>query len=259
MPNKHLFFIPFDQGADINGAHRGVRRIFENIDETLLNNCSYTYLFDPSFIETRSKNLEFFNVMYQDAYLRALTQDCKVITISGDHSITFYAYQLAVQFFGPMPLIIFDAHSDASREYEDLWLNHGCFVRELKKHLSPVEIFHVGVRYDPMKLVDIDTMSFPTFSFGPQDQQVEELITKKIGDSPCYISFDMDVVDPEESPGVNFPVSGGIQKQELFRILDKLFCLHVVAADVVEYAANRDIDSRSLDIATEVVEKWMRS
>lgn len=106
MPNKHLFFIPFDQGADINGAHRGVRRIFENIDETLLNNCSYTYLFDPSLIETRSKNLEFFNVMYQDAYLRALTQDCKVITISGDHRITFYAYQLAVQFFGPMPLII---------------------------------------------------------------------------------------------------------------------------------------------------------
>lgn len=256
FPVRDLFFIPFEQGADIAGASKGVDEIFSSlkIGDRLDSADSVAYLGRESLVKRRGDPAELEHV--ERGIADALSRGHEIFVVAGDHSITYYLYQVVSGHFDEaLPLIVFDAHSDASREYDD-WINQGCFIRELTKKVKP-EIYHVGVRYDVIKLRDIGCLAFPPFSFLPGDTYVEEIIGDRIGGRRCYVSIDLDVLDPGEAPGVYFPVPGGISGDELHRMLKSIFSLNVVAADLVEYAPDRDPERRTLRHAVAIVEKWL--
>ena len=253
---KNLFFIPFDQGADIVGAHKGVYEIFNllKVNKTLDKANSFTWFYRDSVVQQIGDTGELENI--KEEVIKFLTLNHKIFTVSGDHSVTYYLYQMVSEYFNEaLPLIVFDAHSDASREYDN-WINHGCFIRELIKKVQP-EIYHIGVRYDPIKLRGIEQLTFPSFSFLSEDTYVEDIIKSKIGDRRCYVSIDIDVLDPRESPGVYFPVAGGLMRDELYRMLDSIFKLNIVATDLVEYAPDKDEGKKTLQAAVKIVEKWL--
>ncbi|WP_240420348.1 arginase family protein [Paenibacillus periandrae] len=257
MRRKNLFLIPFDAGADIVGANEGVNKIFLQIQANK-NIDNLYYMKNKVLLSNKSETADVYQQLVEISPIiqKLIQKNDSIMFISGDHSITYYLYRICASNFNEPPvLVILDAHSDSSRLY-DGWINQGTFVRELTKNIKP-EIFHIGIRYDPIKLSDIDEMVYPAFSFLHHDG-LEDFF-KRLGNKPCYVSIDIDVLDPSICPGVNFPVPGGLSKNELLNILKKLFQLNVIAFDLVEYVPQNDVDKKSLQIAIEIIENWVVS
>ena len=59
-------------------------------------------------------------------------------------------------------------------------------------------------------------------------------IAERVGDAPCYLTFDMDFVDPASAPGVQTPEAGGPTAREALRLLRLLRPMRLRGADVVE-------------------------
>jgi agmatinase len=61
-----------------------------------------------------------------------------------------------------------------------------------------------------------------------------------VGETPLYISIDVDVMDPSHAPGTGTPEAGGITSRELLKMLRGLAGMNIVGADVVEVAPAYD-------------------
>jgi arginase family enzyme len=58
-------------------------------------------------------------------------------------------------------------------------------------------------------------------------------------DSPLYISFDMDCLDPAFAPGVSHWEPGGLSTREALRVIQSLRA-NIIGADVVELNPTQD-------------------
>ena len=72
-----------------------------------------------------------------------------------------------------------------------------------------------------------------------------------VGDRPCYLTFDIDCLDPSFAPGTGTPVVGGLSTHQAMQILQHLRGIQLVGMDVVEVAPAYDVgDITSLAAAT---------
>ena len=72
-----------------------------------------------------------------------------------------------------------------------------------------------------------------------------------MGDRPCYLTFDIDCLDPSFAPGTGTPVVGGLSTHQAMQILQHLKGINLVGMDVVEVAPQYDVGSiTSLAAAT---------
>jgi guanidinopropionase len=62
-----------------------------------------------------------------------------------------------------------------------------------------------------------------------------EIMRERIADSPVYVSFDLDVLDPADAPGVSNLEAGyrGLRTWEAIRILHGLRGTDIIGADIV--------------------------
>ncbi|MCP4048637.1 MAG: agmatinase, partial [Gammaproteobacteria bacterium] len=63
---------------------------------------------------------------------------------------------------------------------------------------------------------------------------VVEEARRVVGDAPCYLSFDIDVLDPVYAPGTGTPEIGGISTPEAQQMIRGLRGLNYIGADLVE-------------------------
>ena len=59
-------------------------------------------------------------------------------------------------------------------------------------------------------------------------------IKARVGDSPCYLSFDIDFLDPSCAPGTGTPVVGGFDSHTALECIRGLAGIRLTGADVVE-------------------------
>ena len=67
-----------------------------------------------------------------------------------------------------------------------------------------------------------------------------ETVHTVVGDHPCYISFDIDVLDPCFAPGTGTPVVGGLGTHQARSIMRGLAGLELKGMDVAEVAPAYD-------------------
>jgi arginase len=69
-----------------------------------------------------------------------------------------------------------------------------------------------------------------------------------------WVSFDMDVIDPDEAPGVGTPVAGGMTYREAHLAMEMLAdCGRLVGLDLVEVNPVLDERNRTAEIARELI------
>merc|ERR1711935_1283771 len=83
-----------------------------------------------------------------------------------------------------------------------------------------------------------------------------ELVRSRVGEVPCVISFDIDVIEPGECPGSGVPepgttnsiplpgtdeLSGGMRSRELFTFLRGLRGVNCIGGEVNEFTPTYDI------------------
>jgi len=169
----------------------------------------------------------------------------------GDHSITLPVLRShkagAKQ---AASLIHFDAHFDT---WESYWgtkrYTHGTWVkRAYEEGLIPKgHVFQVGIRSSLYNHEDVPNNAAivdRTFTSEDVDGQgygpIMDHIVREIGDTPTYVSVDIDVLDPAFAPGTGTPESGGLTSREMIHFIRSLKRLNVVGFDVVEVAPQYD-------------------
>jgi len=166
--------------------------------------------------------------------------------IGGDHSVTYPILRaLARRHDKPLAVIHVDAHTDTWPEYQGSKYHHGAPFRLATEEglIDPEKVVQIGIRggqnfadgldYSKekgMRLVTIE--EFDDLGW----KAVGEEARRIVGDSPVYLTFDIDGLDPVYAPGTGTPESGGITMREAQRMLRALGGLNFIGGDMVEVA-----------------------
>jgi agmatinase len=146
-------------------------------------------------------------------------------------------------------LIHFDAHLDTWDSYFGADRTHGTIFRRAFEEglLREESSIHIGIRgplYDAQDLVDDVGFGFDTIRATDFDTlgapEIVDRVRRRVGDSPVYLSVDIDVLDPAFAPGTGTPEMGGLGSRELLAVLRGLPGGQLVATDVVEVSPAYD-------------------
>jgi agmatinase len=185
-----------------------------------------------------------------EATARGLLGDVDhLVALGGDHTVALPLLRATAAKYGPVALVHFDAHLDTWDTYFGAPYTHGTpFRRAAEEGLfAPERAVHVGVRgslYGETDLIDDEELGFKIISTTDVatrgvDFAVESIVAR-VGSHPCYVSIDIDVLDPAHAPGTGTPEPGGLTSRELQLILRGMRSCAVVGADVVEVSPAYD-------------------
>lgn len=175
--------------------------------------------------------------------------DRRIVTLGGDHTVALPMLRAAREKHGPIALIHFDAHLDTWDTYFNAPLTHGTVFRRASEEglLAEDKSIHLGIRgpiYDKLDLVDDHNFGFRIIRAGDLDvlgiDGAVDVVRQRVGDTPVYVSVDIDVLDPAFAPGTGTPEMGGFNSRELLHLLRRLDGLNIVGGDVVEVAPAYD-------------------
>ena len=170
-------------------------------------------------------------------------EDAVPIVLGGDHAITLAELRAVAKKHGPVALVHFDSHSDLCDTVFGQKYNHGTpFRRAIEEGLiDPSHSLQVGMRgslYDPgehklaaelgMELIPAHRVREMGF-----DAVIKE-IHDRVGDTPAFLTFDIDFVDPAYAPGTGTPEVGGFTSYESLEFVRRIKELNFVGMDVVE-------------------------
>jgi agmatinase len=184
-----------------------------------------------------------------DTARELVTDSRKLMTLGGDHTVALGTLRAAARVHGPLALIHFDAHLDTWDTYFGADRTHGTVFRRAFEEglLQPNASIHVGIRgplYDAADLGADKGFGFSTIRASDFDKlgvdEVVGSVRERVGDSPVYVSVDIDVLDPAFAPGTGTPEMGGFTSRELLALLRGLPGEQIVGADVVELSPAYD-------------------
>jgi len=190
-----------------------------------------------------------------------LGQGAALVTLGGDHSISLPLLRAHAARHGPLSLLQFDAHSDTWADDDASRVDHGTmFYKAVKEGvIAPETSAQVGIRTtnpDTLGIAQIDARS--VHLDGPV--AVAERIRGIVGDSPVYLSFDIDALDPSAAPGTGTPVWGGLSSGQAAIILRDIAGINLVGGDVVEVSPPFDTTGATAiagaHVALEIICLW---
>ncbi|GAB4386269.1 agmatinase [Albidovulum sp.] len=164
-----------------------------------------------------------------------------VVTLGGDHYITFPILRAHAEKYGPLALIQFDAHSDLWPDDDPARIDHGTMSYKAVKAglVDPAASVQIGIRTECPDYLGVSVIDAPeVHRTGPE--AVAAKVRAIVGERPCYVSFDIDCLDPAFAPGTGTPVWGGLASWQAAAILRALAGLRVVGGDVVEVSPPYD-------------------
>ncbi len=170
-----------------------------------------------------------------------LEHDTALLTLGGDHFITYPLLKAYAEKYGTMSMIHFDAHSDTWSD-DDGRIDHGTMFYHAAKQgiVDPSRSVQVGLRTTNDDTMGFHVLDAPWVHAHTIEQAVAE-IRRVVGDHPVYMTFDIDCLDPAYAPGTGTPVCGGLTSNQALSILRGLGGINLVGMDVVEVAPAYDI------------------
>jgi agmatinase len=166
------------------------------------------------------------------------------IVLGGDHSIAEPDVRACAARHGRLALVHFDTHTDTGTEVFGVEVSHGTPMYRLVRdgHVDPARYVQIGLRgYWPGEREfawqrEQGITSF--FMHDVRDLGIDHVVARTlelVGDAPCFLTVDVDVLDPAFAPGTGTPEPGGMTSVELLRAVRRLADgLGLVGADVVE-------------------------
>lgn len=172
---------------------------------------------------------------------RILDAGSALLTLGGDHFISYPLLKAHAKKHGTLALIHFDAHSDTWPDEEGQRIDHGTMFYHAAREglVDPARSVQVGLR-----TTNDDVMGFQVLDarevHRSTPEQIAERIRARVGEHPVYLTFDIDCLDPAFAPGTGTPVCGGLSSHQALEILRGLRGINLVGMDVVEVAPPYD-------------------
>jgi len=180
------------------------------------------------------------------------------VVLGGDHYISFPILKAYAEKYGPISLLQFDAHTDTWADDDMDRIDHGTmFYKAVKSGIvDPATSVQVGIRTtneDTMGVNIIDARE--VHEKGPQATVAK--IKEFLGDRACYLTFDIDALDPAFAPGTGTPVWGGLTSAQTSIMLRDLAGINIMGGDVVEVSPPFDTTGATAiagaHVATEIL------
>lgn len=159
----------------------------------------------------------------------------KVFAFGGDHSVTYPLVCAAATAYPSLSILHFDAHPDLYDNFDGNPYSHASpFARIMEAGLVN-RLVQVGIRtinrhqHEQAIRFGVEVLTM---------QNWKEALELQF-DSPLYITFDMDCLDPAFAPGISHREPGGFTTREALSIIQSLHA-DVVAADLVEFNPLQD-------------------
>lgn len=182
------------------------------------------------------------------------------IGLGGDHSITLASLRAAAKVHGPVALLQFDSHTDTWDTYmgEKYW--HGSpFIRAHEEGLlQPDKVVQIGMRgweIDSSLELGFNVIE-QTELFARGMEYAVQFAKEKIGDTPCFLTFDIDFVDPAFAPGTGTPEVGGYTSAEALQMVRSLTDFNFIGFDVVEVLPAYDPSEITALLAATIVHNF---
>ncbi|HXH10421.1 MAG TPA: agmatinase [Alphaproteobacteria bacterium] len=251
-----LVGVPFDGGTTYRaGARLGPRHI--RVQSALIRPYHPTLRINP-FERYRIADYGDISVnplSIEDSFRRIevaidelLVHGVRPISVGGDHSIALPILRAMARRHQPLSVIHFDAHSDTWDEYFGSKYSHGTpFRRAIEEGLiDPTRMLQVGLRGQVYGEEDFEFARSKGIEFLSTEDIFERGIPwvierfQRFRGTPCYLTFDIDVVDPAFAPGTGTPQIGGPSSREIVALVRGLQGLAFVGADLVEVSPPYD-------------------
>jgi len=171
---------------------------------------------------------------------KILSRSDYLLTLGGDHFITWPLLKAHVAKHGPLALVQFDAHQDTWFD-DGKRIDHGSFVARAVRDglIDPDRSIQIGIRTHAPDDFGIKII----YGHDVEDMRagdISSLIVNRTAGQPVYLTFDIDCLDPAFAPGTGTPVAGGPTSSKILSILRGLGQLDIRGSDVVEVAPAYD-------------------
>ena len=165
-----------------------------------------------------------------------LKNHSRLISLGGDHSITYPVLKAFNKIHGGVDILHIDAHADLYDEFEGDKYSHACPFARIMEDSLVNRLVQIGIRtlsthqraqaekfdVETIEMRDFNPSALPKFT------------------NPLYISLDIDALDPAFAPGVSHHEPGGLTTREVLNIIQGVRA-PIIGADIVEYNPKRDI------------------
>jgi agmatinase len=173
------------------------------------------------------------------------------VFLGGDHSVTLPLLRAARARHGELALLHFDAHCDTWQDHFGEPSGHGTWTYEAIAEglVSPVHTVQIGLRSSGERAAreyvqDQGGLIFTARQLRGLDgaglQPVIAQILDRIGQRPCYLTLDIDCLDPAFAPGTGTPEPGGMSSSQVLTLLEELAPLNMIGMDCMEVAPAYD-------------------
>lgn len=252
-----IYGCPFDGTTSFRPGTRfgpaAVRQEFFGLESysPYLSKDLYDYnLFDGGDLDLPFGNTKRALDMIYD-YSKKIVNDSKIpFMVGGEHLVSLPAFKGVFDKYNDVVVIHLDAHADLRADYMGEELSHATVIRRIYDLVGSNRIYQFGIRSGEKT----------EFDFSRENTYMEKFnvdtiadIVDKIGDTPVYITIDLDILDPSIFPGTGTIEPGGISFKEMINSIKLFEKLNVVGADVVELSPHYDQSGTSTAVACKVI------
>lgn len=173
--------------------------------------------------------------LIENSVLTLINDGLAPISLGGDHSITYPIIRAFARKYPQLSILHFDAHPDIYHDFQGNRHSHASpFARIMEEKLVK-RLVQVGVRTftahqrEQVKRFGVETIEM---------RDCRDDLSLQF-DTPVYISFDIDVLDPAFAPGVSHREPGGLSTRQVIDMIQQLKG-QVIGADIVEFNPRMD-------------------
>ena len=183
---------------------------------------------------------------------RMLSANQRIISLGGDHSITYPIIQAYAAHHEPFDILHIDAHGDLYDEFEGDRYSHACpFARIMEEGLVQ-RLIQLGIRTmndhqrEQVEKFKVEVVEMRFFN--------NDAIPKLT--NPVYLSLDLDGLDPAFAPGVSHHEPGGFSTRQVLDIIHRIN-VPIIGADIVEYNPSRDVNAVTAMVCAKLLREIM--
>ena len=255
-PGKHplcMIGVPTDQG---NVVSRGAY-----LAPTAIRKSSMEHLASPP-VGVDGGDVQATDPTSLHSWLKALSKKVREtvdskrtpLILGGDHALSYAPIEV-LQHHEDICVIWFDAHTDFSIWNASYEHNHKQVLRRvatLPRVRKIVQIGYRGITLDDERQLGAKATVITTAH--ARSITASELLALIPNDCRCYISIDIDVIDPLFAPGTSAPVPDGLSPSTITRMLQAIVKQrHIAGIDLMEVNPSLDENDATSRISAELI------
>jgi agmatinase len=173
----------------------------------------------------------------------------RVLTLGGDHSITYPVLRAYSKAYPKLDILHLDAHPDLYDAFQGNRHSHACPLARILEEGLAQRVVQLGIRgMNPHQREQAQRFGVEVVEMRHWRPDVAVRL-----EGPVYLSLDMDCLDPAFAPGVSHREPGGFSTRDVLGIIQGLQ-VPMVGADIVELNPRQDAS----DVTARAAAKLMK-